>query len=770
MKNIALVLSYLLVQSMAEAEVNEIKSVINAQKSKAKLSKPFHALHPPKDLHAHVTPEDFLKSFPNELFTQDAVLAHRSLAVTLFCMFLSITVLVSGPWFVWPFAWVVAGAGATGLFIIGHDCAHNLFSESSLVNDVVGAILMLPLGYSYKSYKIYHLANQRTLPKSTNSLVNGIWGLAHGPTFWFASIGYWGQHFEISHYKPEDRPHVLGNNYFLLAGFFAFLSSFYWCADFTGVLKLWFVPWLTFHILLSTATLLPLVIFGEKPPAPVHIVYPEWLEYLTGGFNMLLPRRVASNIPHYRVHAAYQVLKQQWGDHFLEIKVNWEIVVQLFGKPVAREDFVPLSYSHVFSSSNFPHTEKRCLNPLSAAKQWRNAIAQFFATVNFLHGFWATLFPICLAAYGFLYIKPHMYTIIWTMLCGFGSMHGISAGYHRLWSHKAYSARTPTKVVLLLLGTCGMQRSVLWWAQDHRAHHKYTDTDWDPYNAKRGFWYSHFGWTLFKSEPSESTRLPINMDDLYKDPLLRWQYDYFVPLSIFVGMIFPSGMCYLWEDLAGGICYNIGVRILVVHHAIYFVNSLAHYWGEAPYADEHTSRDSFLAAILTLGEGYHNFHHEFPFDYRNGAKFYQWDPNKWIIAGLSYVGQTYDLKITPERLIKKCELQMQQKKVKEFADKEDWGITNDVFPTISRATFDKLAAEGFKLIIIQGGIYDVSDFFLEHPGGTKVMESFFGKDATNAFTGGIYKHSNAARNRLLQYQIGICAEEDDWLCENLSSK
>eukprot|EP00026_Physarum_polycephalum_P009456 Phypoly_transcript_09581.p1 GENE.Phypoly_transcript_09581~~Phypoly_transcript_09581.p1 ORF type:complete len:436 (+),score=43.44 Phypoly_transcript_09581:183-1310(+) len=364
--------------------------------------------------------------------------------------------------------------------------------------------------------------------------------------------------------------------------------------------------------------------------------------------------------------------------------------------------------------------------------------------------------------YGLLYIKPATYTLIWTLIFYIGLAFGTTAGYHRLWAHKAYKARNPTKLILLLLGTATLQRSVIWWVRDHRAHHKYTDTEKDPYNARQGFWYAHMGWLVTKSEPAKSSQLPIPMDDLYQDPLIRWQYEYYVPISTFMAIIFPVLVCCLWGDFWGGIFYSVCLRQVVVYQTTFIVNSIAHYWGDTPYADEHTPRDSIITAIFSFGEGYHNFHHEFPSDYRNAIKFYQYDPTKWFIAGLSYIGQTYDLKITPERIIKKSEFQMKQKELEKIAAKVDWGIPKEHLPIISRDEFFSLSTDGRKLVIIHGVIHDVSDFILEHPGGTKIVEPYFGKDATHAFSGGVYYHSNAARNTLHQYRIGVCSPEDDW--------
>jgi len=184
------------------------------------------------------------------------------------------------------------------------------------------------------------------------------------------------------------------------------------------------------------------------------------------------------------------------------------------------------------------------------------------------------------------------------------------------------------------------------------------------------------------------------------------------------------------------------------------VNSLAHYLGTASFADEHTPRDSFITAIVTLGEGYHNFHHEFPSDYRNAIKFYQYDPTKWFIRFFSYFGQTYNLKKFPENEIRKGQVQMRQKMVDKMKTKVDWGFSKDELPLISHQVFNEVSNEGYKLIVIEDIVHDVTEFIDEHPGGRAILQASVGKDGTQAFNGGVYNHSNAAHNLLSQLRVG----------------
>ena len=233
---------------------------------------------------------------------------------------------------------------------------------------------------------------------------------------------------------------------------------------------------------------------------------------------------------------------------------------------------------------------------------------------------------------------------VWTGL-------SITMGYHRLWSHKAYKCNAIVKYFLLIAGTATMQNSVIQWASDHRKHHKDVDDPInDPYAATRGFWYSHFTWMLrYSSDDVQEIR---GINDLLKDKALVFQHKYYGILA----MLSCFGLPALFGWLVGGNileCVLLGgfLRVVLVHHATFCINSMAHILGRRPYSTKNTARDSFITAILTGGEGYHNYHHAFAGDYRNGIRFFDLDPSKWLIGGLAKIGWTKDLKRTPQHLI-----------------------------------------------------------------------------------------------------------------------
>ena len=232
----------------------------------------------------------------------------------------------------------------------------------------------------------------------------------------------------------------------------------------------------------------------------------------------------------------------------------------------------------------------------------------------------------------------------------------ITLGYHRLFAHKAFKAKMPVRLATLIFGACAFENSALDWASDHRKHHKYVDhEDDDPYSISRGLFWAHIGWLIVKMTPGPME----NVADLKKDRLVMWQHKYCQWIAVLVGLVLPAVLGYLWAGgpgalgafLIGGLC-----RIVAVQHSTFFINSLCHTIGKRPYSKASTARDSPLMALLTFGEGYHNYHHSFQHDYRNGVKRRSYDPTKWAIWLMSKVGLTSDLRRVPAEKILLAEL------------------------------------------------------------------------------------------------------------------
>lgn len=239
----------------------------------------------------------------------------------------------------------------------------------------------------------------------------------------------------------------------------------------------------------------------------------------------------------------------------------------------------------------------------------------------------------------------------------------ITVGYHRLFSHLSFKASWPVRFFTLLFGAAAFENSAMNWAADHRRHHRHVDHDEDPYDISKGFFHAHIGWILFRYPPDTSL---VWAKDLQRDPLVVWQHRYYVPIAILVGFVLPTVLGWIWGGWSGalGSFLLAGVtRVVFVHHMTFFINSLCHTVGRQPYSSRCTARDSALMAWLTFGEGYHNFHHEFQHDYRNGVKSWQFDPTKWCIWLLAKVGLVSQLRRVPNEKVLLAEIAEQQRQM-----------------------------------------------------------------------------------------------------------
>jgi len=244
------------------------------------------------------------------------------------------------------------------------------------------------------------------------------------------------------------------------------------------------------------------------------------------------------------------------------------------------------------------------------------------------------------------------------MFLAFYILTGISItlGYHRLFSHLAFRAKWPIRLVTLVFGAAAFENSALEWCSDHRRHHKHVDQEEDPYDISKGLFWAHIGWLMFKLGAPQPMD---NVNDLRRDRLVMWQNRWCHLIGVLVGFGLPALLGYAVEGAAGalgGFLLAGVARVVAVQHSTFCINSLCHSFGRRPYSSKVSARDSFLMALVTFGEGYHNFHHEFQHDYRNGVKPWQWDPTKWTIWTLSKLGLVRDLRRVPAERILAAEL------------------------------------------------------------------------------------------------------------------
>jgi stearoyl-CoA desaturase (Delta-9 desaturase) len=271
----------------------------------------------------------------------------------------------------------------------------------------------------------------------------------------------------------------------------------------------------------------------------------------------------------------------------------------------------------------------------------------------------------------FLILTPLVGVIGTALLCTFSSISwhtwvlagsmlilggiSITAGYHRLFSHRTYQAAWPIRLFFVLFGSAVFEGSVLEWSTDHRNHHRYTDTKQDPYNIKQGFWHAHIGWLL---SLDQSKRDFSNVEDLQESLMLRLQNRHFIALASLMGFFLPMAIASLWGEPLAGLIVAGALRITVAHHSTFCINSLCHILGKQPYSDKTSARDNWLSALATFGEGYHNYHHQFPLDYRNGVRLHQFDPGKWLIYTFKKLGLAKNLHRIPEYRIIQSRMEM----------------------------------------------------------------------------------------------------------------
>ncbi|OGW78361.1 MAG: hypothetical protein A2Z83_03855 [Omnitrophica bacterium GWA2_52_8] len=216
----------------------------------------------------------------------------------------------------------------------------------------------------------------------------------------------------------------------------------------------------------------------------------------------------------------------------------------------------------------------------------------------------------------------------------------ITAGYHRLFSHVTYRANPVIRFLFLFFGAAAFEQSALAWSAQHRDHHRYVDTDRDPYSIQKGFFYAHIGWLIFWKHKIDYD----NVNDLQKDAMVMHQHRYYILWAAVSGIVLPVAAGALSGHALGAFIFAVCLRLTLVYHSTFFINSVCHMFGKATYDVYATARDHWLVALLTFGEGYHNFHHRFPSDYRNGVRWFDWDPSKWLIRLMGFLKMASDLK------------------------------------------------------------------------------------------------------------------------------
>lgn len=261
-----------------------------------------------------------------------------------------------------------------------------------------------------------------------------------------------------------------------------------------------------------------------------------------------------------------------------------------------------------------------------------------------------------LACYGFF---QAVFNASWLTLIFSGVLYicgglGITAGAHRLWAHKSYKAKSPLRCFLMLCQTLAGQDDLYKWSRDHRVHHKWSETNADPYNANRGMFFAHVGWLLAKKHPDVVTYgNRLNYDDILSDPIVRFQRRFYQPLFWTICAIMPTVVPYYMWGENPWVAFTVAgcARYVFTLHMTWLVNSLAHYYGIRPYDSGINPAENRLVSLGAIGEGFHNFHHSFPFDYQTSEMGYSLNITTIFIDIMYFIGQAYELRTVSQSAI-----------------------------------------------------------------------------------------------------------------------
>ncbi|XP_076248274.1 acyl-CoA Delta-9 desaturase [Calliopsis andreniformis] len=273
---------------------------------------------------------------------------------------------------------------------------------------------------------------------------------------------------------------------------------------------------------------------------------------------------------------------------------------------------------------------------------WRNVIG-----ITVLH---------FLAIYGLVtrYQDAKFWTWIWNVAYGITAGLGITAGAHRLWAHRTYSAKTPLRIFLATLYCMAGQTHFYKWIRDHRTHHKYTETLADPHDANRGFFFSHMGWLMVKRHPAvKKYGSKVDMNDISADPVIEFFDKYYevimMTLCFFLPIMVPV---FVWNETWYISIHAALIRYVWSLHATFSVNSFAHMWGNRPYNRKVKPTENATVSFFALGEGWHNYHHSFPWDYKAAELgTYGLNATTGFIELMAFLGLAYDLKTPKKELV-----------------------------------------------------------------------------------------------------------------------
>ncbi|XP_065072455.1 acyl-CoA Delta(11) desaturase-like isoform X1 [Ochlerotatus camptorhynchus] len=255
------------------------------------------------------------------------------------------------------------------------------------------------------------------------------------------------------------------------------------------------------------------------------------------------------------------------------------------------------------------------------------------------------------------YTGTTIYTLIWGFFVGGCAGFGVTGGVHRLWCHKAYKAKLPLRIILMCCYSIAGQNTIYDWVRDHRIHHKYSETDGDPHNSNRGFLYAHVGWLMLRKHPEciKKGRL-IDMTDITSDPVVQFHHKNFILMKILFCFVLPTFIpwYFLGETFEMAFFSQCFVRYVLSLNFTWLVNSAAHIYGNRPFDQRIQPVENKVVSIVAMGEGWHNYHHVFPWDYKAAELgIYSVNVTTFWLDFFAKIGWAYDLKEPSKELVRR---------------------------------------------------------------------------------------------------------------------
>jgi stearoyl-CoA desaturase (delta-9 desaturase) len=247
------------------------------------------------------------------------------------------------------------------------------------------------------------------------------------------------------------------------------------------------------------------------------------------------------------------------------------------------------------------------------------------------------------------------FLVLWYM-----SGFGITAGVHRLWAHKSYEAHISVRIFLMLFNSMAYQGSIMEWARDHRTHHKCSETDGDPHDARQGFFFAHMGWVWTRKHPEVIRQgRKLDLTDLEADGVVQFQKRHYAKLAVLMCFVVPAMLGWMWGDTLKAFWIMGFARYVWVLHMTWFVNSAAHLWGHRPYSPRINPAENYFVALGAIGEGWHNYHHAFPYDYSASEwsltqiSSWRFNPTTVFIDICAALGLVWNRRKVPQEIVAK---------------------------------------------------------------------------------------------------------------------